>query len=197
MGKYRKKFYKRKITYCKKTKAKPNEKTVSNEYELQKQYHSWYSSKFSCISCGTPYSNMGIKARMKAKKKGYLKGYPDYVEHDPRMKLTKDGNLIKLKIIPGKVVEFKSPSGKGHLSKEQSNVLQSLKERGFKTNVVKDLKIAKKKTMKYKNETIPIYNGWITIDLEKKQITYPTGNQEQIKMEEQVRKKNIRKILSS
>lgn len=148
-------------------------KNPEDEYELQAGYHKYLSTTYpNTISCGTPYCNMPRGTATKVRMKGYLPGYPDYVEHDPRLIVQRRNDVIRLKIIPGRVIEFKSPNGKGRVSPNQKNVLENLRNRGFYTSVISNLHNARIITQTYKR-CIPIYRGWITIDLKSGNITFP------------------------
>jgi len=92
---------------------------------------------------------------------------------DPRIKVIKDKDgFIKIIIIPGFFIEFKTPQGTGVVSAEQENVLTMLKERGYKTFVVNNLSDAKRIIYEYeKNKAL--YNGTIEIHPKDYKILLP------------------------
>ena len=149
-------------------------KAPKNEYELQCRYHEWEEEKFPYdISSGVP--DMKHPAtRQKATKKGYMVGMPDYESNDPRASETWESNKkCKLRIYPGKKIEFKNPNGKGRVSKDQKRVHHNLDRRGyFVIPDASDLRETQRLTLEYKT-LIPLYKGDIIIDFEKRTITYP------------------------
>ena len=141
-----------------------NEKP-KNEDQLQIKYNNWYTKKYPrTVSCGTPYAYLGPRTAAKVKAKGYKKGYPDYVEHDPRLLIKSEEDCVMIKFYPGKVNEFKTPTGKGRTSVYQADVLNNLWNRGYYSGTCNNLDKAKLATKKYK-ECIPYFRGWIKIDL--------------------------------
>jgi len=145
-----------------------------NEYELQKSYHEWYKKKHPYApSNGCPYVNMrSPAARTKVLKKGYLTGLPDYVEYDPRAFIGEDENEIKIRIVPAKFIEFKTPKGTGKLRQCQKRVGSALRRRGYMVLTSNDFEESKTSTTKYRNG-IPLYNGIITINKKTHKITFP------------------------
>ena len=153
--------------------GKPD-KEPENEYELQKGYHEWYRRKHSYApSNGCPYVNMRSPAvRTKVLKKGYLTGLPDYVEYDPRIFIGEDEDEIKLRIIPGKFIEFKTPKGTGKVRPCQKKVGAALKRRGYMVLTSNDLDESKENTEKYR-KGIPLYRGIITINKRTHKVSFP------------------------
>lgn len=92
---------------------------------------------------------------------------------DPRIEVikSKDG-FIKIIIIPGLFIEFKTPKGTGIVSPEQENVLTMLKERGYKTFVVNNLSDAKRIIYEYEKKK-ELYNGTIEIHPKDYKILLP------------------------
>jgi len=177
----------------KKKKRDPN--AIEDEYDLQKHYNSWYTDTYPyVVSCGTPYASMSIYQAAKAKAKGYTKGYPDYVEHDPRFIIQQNRDLIRIKFIPGRFIEFKTPKGKGIVSKEQTQVKKALERRGYVSEILNDYNETIEKTKQYKKEATPYYNGWITINKRNFKINIPKSTR---KVTVPGRSKRIRKTSRS
>jgi len=175
-------IYKRKKKRTKKKRTKKKSENPEDEYELQSAYHKWYATKFpSTTSCGTPYCNMARRTATKVKMKGYLPGYPDYVELDPRVIILRKKNKIKIRFYPGKVIEFKSPNGKGRVSKNQKNVLSNLENRGFLVSKgTNNLEDAINTTKNYKKKSIPVFKGWITINLKDGNVLFPSKRKSKV-----------------
>jgi len=157
-------------------RAKKDKDIIEDEYDLQKSYNKWYTGSYPyVVSCGTPYANMSIFQAAKAKAKGYIKGFPDYAEYDPRLIIEYNNDYIRIKFIPGRFIEFKTPKGTGVVSKEQVLVLKGLKRRGYSTEVLNDYQMSKKRTRFYK-KGFPYYNGWITINKKDFKIRLPRSS---------------------
>jgi hypothetical protein len=146
------------------------------EYKLQKAYHEWETDEYPYIvSSGTPYVGMrDFRTITKVKKKGYLKGYPDYVKHDPRMWFEENEYKIRIKVVPSEFFEFKNTQGTGVVSEEQEHVLSALDRRGYGNHVVNDLEKAKQLTIQHKTG-YPLYKGWIEIDKRDFSIILPSA----------------------
>ncbi len=156
------------------TKGINDEEDPENEYELQSYYHSWYRRKYPLApSNGCPYICMRNPAtRTKVLRKGYLTGLPDYVEYDPRIFIGESKNEIKIKVIPGKFIEFKTPKGTGRVRPCQKKVCAALKRRGYMVLTSDDLGESRSSTIKYR-KGVPLYNGIITINKKTHKVTFP------------------------
>jgi len=155
-------------------KKRRKKKYTYDEYELQKDFHTYYSDNYpENVSCGTPYCYMKPATRAKVMKKGYMKGFPDYFIYDPRVAVKKKGGKIKIKVFNGIAIEFKAPSGKGRLRKEQKIVLEYLEKRGYLVyKKVKSMERAKEIVDTYQ-EMPKLYDGWIKINPEDRKVTLP------------------------
>jgi len=160
-----------------------------DEYTLQKCFHKWYISNFpNSVSCGCPYTNMArVTYRGKGKprkskgnyslinainQKGYLKGYPDYVIHDPRIFKCEDKKSINLKFCAGLFFEFKTPKGGGVTSVHQKSVHRALRRRGHEVIVTNDFEYAKQRTLSYRLG-YPLYKGEVKISKRNFKIDLP------------------------
>jgi hypothetical protein len=156
-----------------------DEECVINEYQLQKTYHKWYREKWPyAVSSSCPYTSMNgttkkaIIQRQKEKNKGYLRGYPDYVHHDPRLEIDQDDDYIYLEFVPAEFFEFKHPSGDYDLRPCQRTVKKALERRGHRVHKVDDLKKAKKLTKRHR-KGVPLYKGRIAINKRTFKFTFP------------------------
>lgn len=172
-------------------------KLPKNEYELQSDFHKWYATSHpSTISSATPYVNMKHGTATKTKRKGYLKGFPDYLIEDPRFKIRKNKKYIKLCFCSGIRIEFKTPKGNGIISKYQKNVLKVLNNRGYISVVINDLDTAKSLVQNYEKDWIPYYNSDLKINIEKKKFIIPLNlNKCKIASRIEKKKKNPNKTI--
>ena len=198
----RKKRKKRKKKRKKKKKKvlKIDYNNPQTEEHLQTAFHRWYIYNYpEDASTGTPYAYMHFKTRKIVKDKGYLRGWADYEIDDPRMKIVEDltSNTTHIEILSGYKFEFKSPTGKGKISKDQKIVARALRRRGIITYFVDNLDDAKEITKEWK-KMYPIYRGNISIDFSNQQINYPNppkidyilpGREEVIKKRKRIRAK--------
>jgi len=165
-----------------------------DEYTLQKCYSKWYIANFpNSVSCGCPYTNMmqtsfrgkrnkGKPGRSKKgrnyalinaiNQKGYLKGYPDWVAHDPRVFVRYEDDAIFLKFVPGFFIEFKTPKGGGVTSAHQKSVHRALRRRGHDVIVTNDFDYAKKRTLSFRRG-FPLYKGEIKISKKTLRVDLP------------------------
>jgi len=167
------------VNLCSDDDDDEEEPEFKSEYQLQKGYHRWYKYNWPySVSSSCPYthdfskSKMKIIQRAKEKCKGYQTGYPDYVQHDPRLFIEEDDDNLYLRIVPAQFYEFKHPNGNARLRPCQTKVLKALKRRGHDVHKIDDFDEAKRLTNQHR-KGIPIYNGDIVINKRTLNFKFP------------------------
>jgi len=164
---------------AKKRKLRIAKERPENEYELQVAFNNWYRSKYKYdVTCGTPYEKRSIRTAQISKNKGYIAGYPDYTIHDPRFSLSIDPDTfeISIKIFHGVFIEFKTPTGKGRLSKAQKLQKQMLESRSYLYCIIDDLKAGKDIIRTYKKNFMPMTNSNLSVIMSKNLVNLIDNN---------------------
>lgn len=112
---------------------------MTSEYDMTKEFVKWLRTEHPkilfCATVGGVHTSIQQKAKMRAA--GYNKGVPDIMIYEP----SHDGTLC------GLALELKTP--KGRLSKEQSQWIYDLQERGWQADVPTTIEQCKAMTMRY------------------------------------------------
>ena len=101
---------------------------IENEKDLHTKVVSFLKKRYphSIFSVGLGENQDSVTKRIDSFKKGYLRGTPDLIIHNLHKHYT------------GFSIEFKSPSGRGIMSDDQSKMLRQYQNNGFKTLVSND-----------------------------------------------------------
>jgi prophage antirepressor-like protein len=96
---------------------------IENEYDLHTKVVHFLKNQYpeSLISCGLGELQTTAQKRIKSNKMGYQKGLPDLTISNLHSKYN------------GFVIEFKTPNGKGVVSKAQRDMILKYERNGFKT----------------------------------------------------------------
>jgi hypothetical protein len=101
---------------------------IHNEFDLHSKVVQFIRKRFqeSLFTANLGELQDTSTKRLKSYNMGYIKGSPDLIIH----------NLHKT--YSGFVIEFKSPTGKGRVSDEQTKLLKAYENNGFKTMLSND-----------------------------------------------------------
>jgi prophage antirepressor-like protein len=107
-----------------------NKKTINinNEFDLHSKCVQFLKRRFpeSLFTANLGELQDTSTKRLKSFNMGYIKGSPDLIIHNLNKKYS------------GLVIEFKGPTGKGLVSDEQTKLLKSFENNGFKTMLTND-----------------------------------------------------------
>ena len=101
---------------------------IENEFDIHVKTISFLMKRFphSLFTATLGKNQDASIKRIESHRKGYLKGSPDLIINNLHKRYT------------GFVIEFKTPTGKGVLSCDQSKMLRQYQSNGFKTLVSND-----------------------------------------------------------
>jgi prophage antirepressor-like protein len=101
---------------------------IENEFDLHTKVVHFLKNQYpeSLFSAGLGELQDTVQKRIKSSKMGYQKGMPDLTISNLHSKYN------------GFVIEFKTPNGKGVVSKAQRNMIKKYKRNGFKTLISND-----------------------------------------------------------
>ena len=102
--------------------------TIETESDLHKKVVQFLRKRFphSLFVATLGENQITSELRIKSQQLGYMKGSPDLIINNLNKKYT------------GFAIEFKSPSGKGILSDEQTKMMKAYDDNGFKTLISND-----------------------------------------------------------
>ena len=102
--------------------------TIETESDLHKKVVQFLRKRFphSLFVATLGENQITSELRIKSQQLGYMKGSPDLIINNLNKKYT------------GFAIEFKSPSGKGTISDEQTKMMKAYDDNGFKTLISND-----------------------------------------------------------
>jgi len=160
-----------------------------SEFEIHKAIANDYIASHPTTLLSSTPDMTSSTSRRKAVEKGYQKGFPDIFIGDPRVRRTRKGRKMYIRVCPGMFHEVKTPHvpayvdsrtkkkvprrAGGALSKEQRVVREAVQNRGYAFSVPRSAEEARATTEEYEKHWEPLYKGYIIVDFDARTVTLP------------------------